>query len=103
MFHLQRIQRDFDPMVATLFNLQQIYQLKDVDKEDVKPTMPEKLTKTDKVKEVNENIESLLLTIKGLNGVPLLYVVRNLAALPIGIGDNVDLGFGLLVYTLEMI
>jgi hypothetical protein len=103
MFHLQRVQRDFDPAIATLFTLQQIYQLKDVDDEETKPTMPDKLVKTEKVREVIENIESVLFTMKGINGVPLLYVVRDLVALPTGQGDDVDPGFGLPTYTQEMI
>jgi hypothetical protein len=51
--------------------------------------------KTDKVREVIENIESVLLNLKGINSVPLLYVVRDLVALPTGVGDDIDPGFGL--------
>jgi hypothetical protein len=102
-FHLQRVQRNFDPNVATMQVLQEIYLLKEVNDEDLKPALPEKLTKTDKVREVIENIESVLLTMKGINGVPLLYVVRDLVALPTGIGDDIDPGFGLPTYTQEMI
>jgi hypothetical protein len=56
MFHLQRIQRNFHPDVATMNILPEIYLLKEVYNEDLKPTLPEKLTKTDKVREVIENI-----------------------------------------------
>jgi hypothetical protein len=59
--------------------------------------------KTDKVREVIENVESVLLNMKGINGVPLLYVVRDQVALPTGIGDDIDEGFGLPTYTQEMI
>jgi hypothetical protein len=90
-------------MIATMDVLHQIYLLKDVDEETVKVDLPDKLTKTDKVREVIENIESVLLVMKGINGVPLLYVVRDLVALPTGIGDDIDLGFGLPTYTQEMI
>jgi uncharacterized membrane protein YgcG len=83
--------------------LQEVYLLKEVDDEDQKPTLPEKLTKTDNVREVIENIESILLSTKGINCVPLLYVVRDSVALPTGIGDEVDEGFGLPTYTQEMI
>jgi hypothetical protein len=103
VFHLQRIQRYFDPAIATMDTLQEIYRLKDVDDKDSKPPLPDKLTKTDKVREVIENIESVLLSMKGINGVPLLYVVRDLVALPTGIGDDVDPGFGLPSYSHEMI
>jgi hypothetical protein len=103
VFHLQRIQRDFDPAIATMDVLQEIYLLKEVDDEDRKPDLPEKLTKTDKVREVIENIESVLLVMKGINGVPLLYVVRDLVPLPTGIGDDVDPGFGLPYNMQEMI
>jgi hypothetical protein len=103
IFHLQRIQREFDPNVATMVILQEIYLLKEVDDEDLKPSLPETLVKTDKVREVIENIESVLLTMKVINGVPLLYVVRDLVALPTGVGDDVDPGFGLPSYTQEMI
>jgi hypothetical protein len=40
---------------------------------------------------------------KVINGVPLLYVVREIVALPTGVGDDVDHGFGLPTYTQEMI
>jgi hypothetical protein len=50
-----------------------------------------------------ENIESELLAMKAINGVPLLYVVRDLVALSTGIGDDVDPGFGQPSYTQEMI
>jgi hypothetical protein len=103
VFHLQRIQRDFDPALATMQTLQQIYLLKDVDDEDLKVNLPDKLTKTDKVRDVIENIESVLLAMKGINGVPLLYDVRDLVALPTGIGEDIDPGFGLPSYTQEMI
>jgi hypothetical protein len=103
VFHLQRVQQIIDPNTATMDVLQQIYLLKDVDEEDTKPELPEKLLKTDKVHEVIENIESLLMIMKGLNGVPLLYVVRDQVALPTGISDDVDLGFGLPSYSHEMI
>jgi hypothetical protein len=103
MFHLQRVQRDFDPAVAAMQKLQKIYLLKDVDDENVKVELPDKLTKTDKVREVIENVERALLAMKGINGVPLLYVVRDLVPLPTGIGDDVDPGFGLPSYTHEMI
>jgi hypothetical protein len=42
-FYLQRIQRNFDPNVATMQVLQEIYLLKEVDDEDLKPALPEKL------------------------------------------------------------
>jgi hypothetical protein len=103
VYHLQRIQREFDPAVATMETLQQIYLLKEVDEEDVKQDLPEKLVKTDKVREVIENIESTLLSMKGINGVPLLYVVHDLVALPTGIGEDIDEGFGLPTYSQEMI
>jgi hypothetical protein len=103
IFHLQRVQREFDPIIATMDVLHQIYLLKDVAEETVKVDLPEKLTKTDKVREVIENIESALLVMKGINDLPLLYVVRDLVALPTGIGDDIDLGFGLPTYTQEMI
>ena len=103
IFHLQRVQRDFDPAVATMDVLQDIYLLKEVDEEDKQPSLPEKLTKADKVRELIENIESLLLIMKGINGVPLLYVVRDHSGLPTGIGDDVDQGFGQPTYTQEMI
>jgi hypothetical protein len=103
VFHLQRVQRNFDPAIATMNTLQEIYLLKEVDDEDRKPDLPEKLTKTDKVREVIENIESVLLAMKGINGVPLLYVVRDLVPLPTGIGEDIDLGFGLPSHTQEMI
>jgi hypothetical protein len=54
---------------------------------------------TDKVREVIKNVESVLLNMKGINGVPLLYVVRDQAALATGIGDDIDEGFGLPTYT----
>jgi hypothetical protein len=104
VFHLQRVQRDFDPAVATMNTLQEVYLLKEIDEDDQKnPGLPEKLTKADKVREVIENIESVLLNMKGLNGVPLLYVVRDQVALPTGIGDDVDEGFGQPTYAQEMI
>jgi hypothetical protein len=105
IYHLQRIQREFDPAIATMELLQEIYLLKEVDDEDdqKKPALPEKLTKTDKVREVIENIESLLLSMKGINGVPLLYVVRDQVALPTGIGNDIDEGFGQPTHTQEMI
>jgi hypothetical protein len=92
IYHLQRIQREFDPAIATMDTLQEIYLLKEVDDEDdqKKPALPEKITKTDKVRKVIENIESLLLSMKGINGVPLLYIVRDQLALPTGIGNNID-------------
>jgi hypothetical protein len=81
--------------------LQEINLLKEVNDEELKPALP--VIKTDKVREVIENIESALLTMKGRNGVSLLYFVRELVALPTGIGDDLDLGFGLSTYTQEMI
>jgi hypothetical protein len=103
VFHLQRVQRNFDPITASMDVLHEVYLLKDVDEETAKVELPDKLTKTDKVREVIENIESVLLVMKGINGVPLLYVVRDLVALPTGIGDDVDAGFGLPTYTQEMV
>jgi hypothetical protein len=103
VFHLQRIQRPFDPAIATMDVLQQIYLLKEVDEDSTKIDLPDKLLKTDKVREVIENIESTLLAMKAINGVPLLYVVRDLVALPTGIGEDVDPGFGQPSYTQEMI
>jgi hypothetical protein len=97
------VQRNFDPITATMDVLHQVYLLKDVDEETAEVDLPDKLTKTDKVREVIENIESVLLVMKGINGVPLLYVVRDLVALPTGIGDDVDAGFGLPTYTQEMV
>jgi hypothetical protein len=102
-FHLQRIQRLFDPVDATMQILQEIYLLKDVDEEDIKVDLPAKLVKTDKVREIIENIESVLLRMRGINGVPLLYVVRDQVALPTNIGDDLDPGFGLPNYSQEMI
>jgi hypothetical protein len=104
VFHLQRVQRDFDPAVATMDILQDVYRLEEVDEEDQKnPSLPDKLMKTEKVREVIENVESVLLNMKGINGVPLLYVFRDQVALPTGIGDDIDEGFGLPTYTQEMI
>jgi hypothetical protein len=36
IFHLQRVQREFDLVIATMNTLQQVYLLKDVDKEESK-------------------------------------------------------------------
>jgi hypothetical protein len=94
-FHLQRIQRQFDPIQATMNILQEIYLLKDVGDEDVKVDMPAKLVKTDKVREIIENIESVLLRMRVIHGVPLLYVVCDQVALPTNIGEDIDPGFGL--------
>jgi hypothetical protein len=101
--HLQRMQREFDPAIATMEILQAVYQLKEVDKDEERLKLPDKLVKTDKVREFIDNIESLLLVTKGLNGVPLLYVVRDLAALPTGNGTDIDEGSGLQSHTQEMI
>jgi hypothetical protein len=95
IFHLQRIQRDFEPAVATLHLLHEIYLLKEVDEEETKVELPAKLTKADGVRKVIENIESVLLSKKAINGVPLLYVVRDLVPLPTGIGEEYRLGIWL--------
>jgi hypothetical protein len=55
VFHLQRIQIPFDPAIATMDVLQQIYLLKEDDADNSKKDLPDKLLKTDKVREVIEN------------------------------------------------
>lgn len=102
MLHLQRIQRPFDAVEATLVRLAEVYVLKEEedneDDDDVK--LPSKLTNIDKVRVTLEDIDDYLVRKRGISGVPLSYVVRADVAVPAGVDD---LGFGNPSYSLEMI
>jgi hypothetical protein len=65
--HLQRIQRPFDPTIAMMDVLQQIYLLREVDEDSTKTDLPDKLLKMDKVREVIESIEIAMLSMKAIN------------------------------------
>jgi hypothetical protein len=50
------------------------------------------------IRQVLENIDDYLLRVRGANGIPLLYVVREVSALP-----AVDAGYGVPTFDAEMI
>jgi hypothetical protein len=60
--------------------------------------MPSKLSNIDKIRQVLENIDNHLLRVRGISGIPLLYVVRESSPLP-----AVDQGFGIPTFDTEMI
>jgi hypothetical protein len=87
--HLQRIQRVIVANQATLDRLVNCYRLKDAEDEDEDVELPQKLLKTDKVRDVLEDIDNYLVRKLGSSGLPLAYVVREEVALPL-----VDPGYG---------
>jgi hypothetical protein len=99
-FHLTRIQRHFVVADATLLTLYRCYELQEQQSkdEDEKTNLPKKLTNVDKIRQVVENIDDNLLRYRWASGIPLLYVVRESAALP-----PVDLRYGLPTFDTEMI
>jgi hypothetical protein len=98
--HLQRIQRRFTAVVATLPRLTAVYLLKEQDNNDDDVGLPAKLINVSHVRECLENIDDYLHRMRGKSGCPLAYVVRPTIALPVAANDP---GFGLPNYDAEMI
>lgn len=100
--HLQRIQRPFDDLEATLVRLASVYALKEEedleDDDDVR--LPTKLTDINKVRMTLEDIDDYLNRKRGISGVPLAYVVRAEVALPADVDDP---RFGAPSFALEMV
>jgi hypothetical protein len=82
LLHLQRIQRPMAVAQATLARLTICYRLKDAEDEEEEVDLPGKLTRTEKVREVLEDIDNYLLRKLGSSGLPLAYIVRQSIALP---------------------
>jgi hypothetical protein len=91
-FHLNRIQRPFNVPGAALLTLSACYKLQEQHKleEDTKTELPGKVTNIDKIRQFLEYIDNYMSLVRGANGLPLLYVVRESAALP-----EVDPGYGI--------
>jgi hypothetical protein len=83
---------------ATLARLTVCYQLKDAEDDLDELDLPSKLTRTDKVRDVLEDIDNYLIRKLGASGLPLAYVVRDSVALPAD-----DEGYGMPTVTEEMI
>ena len=76
--HLDRTQRAFVPAFATIARLNEMQVLKDEEKEakEKKPTPLTKLESVAKIRVAIENINDHLLKLRGSNGVPLTYIIR---------------------------
>jgi hypothetical protein len=98
LLHLQRIQRPFGAAQATLARLTICYRLKESEEDAEEVDLPGKLTCTDKVREVLEDMDNYLLCKLGSSGLPLAYVVRETVALPAD-----DLGYGQPTVSEEML
>jgi hypothetical protein len=98
--HLVRVQRQFDPAIATLAKLAEVYQLKDLDDPDDDIPLPARLMRADQARETIEDIEDYLLRKRGASGCPLAAVIRMNVALPL---PEDDPGFGQPTYLEEMI
>jgi hypothetical protein len=97
---MDRIQRPFVIADATLVILTQCYQLQEQHKLEEEDTidLPGKLSSIYKIRQVLEDIDNYHSRVRGSSGVPLLYVVRESAALP-----AVDPGYGIPTFDDEMI
>jgi hypothetical protein len=91
-FPINRIQRQFDPAVATLVKLAEVYQLKELDDPDDDVPLPAKLMIADQAQETIEDIEDYLLRKRGASGCPLAAEFRMNVGLPL---PQDDPGFGL--------
>ena len=94
--HFVRIQRTFDQQSCTVARLSSLWRYKTrvEDEKDDEVKLPDKLT----IRQVLENIENYLRVKRGVTGVFLSYVVRDVVEL----GNN-DLGFGEPTIDAEMV
>lgn len=77
-FHMHRIDRLFIEINATLPVLQQLWAIRNIEKEKMKADVPEPdpLTKPDDIRKTLDSLDHYLLNKRGLNGTPLAYLVR---------------------------
>jgi hypothetical protein len=59
--HLVRVQRQFDPAIATLLKLSEVYQLKELDDPEDDIPLPQKLMHADQARDTIEDIEDYFL------------------------------------------
>ena len=100
LHHLQRVQRDFDDLFASLATISDIYKLKEEEDEDEDVDLPDKLSRVDKVRVVLENIDNYLIRKRGSSYVPLAYITRETIQPPAPQDDD---GFGQPSHIEEMI
>ena len=111
VFHLNRIQRPFDRDTATLVRIQDLWNarqrsnkaaidettpLKDMD-------LPDKFLKVEDARLFLEKLDTALENLTGLNGAPLLYVVRKEVELPEDTWEGKDPGYGEPTFEAELI
>ena len=98
--HFVRIQRNFDQQSCTTARLASLWRYKIRVKEEGKdePKLPEKLSNINNIRQVIENVENYLRVKRGVNGIFLLYVIRESVEIPDG-----DPGFALPTIDDEMI
>jgi hypothetical protein len=91
ILHLQQIQRQFVPTQATLARLTACYCLKEHEEgEDI--SLPQKMTRTDKCREVLEVIDNYLTQKLQFSGPTLAYIAQEEVAIPPAADDP---GYGM--------
>ena len=99
--HMERIQRTFQFNQASMQRLQDIWAIhEEEENEDDDLDLPNKLSDVKNLRSMLEDLDNYLIIKEGATGLPLAYVTREEAALPVPADDP---GFGQPDMTSEMV